>query len=64
MNKNNAHLPRLDRLFQAISKDPRKVKTAIMLLDTLAAISLSGNLEKLGLQATAGRRFLDSVLED
>ena len=64
MEKSNSHLPRLDRLARTISKDPSKVKETIMLLDALVEIALSGNIEGLGLQATAGRRFLEKNLED
>jgi len=64
MDNNDSHLPRIDRLARTISKDPSKVKETIMLLDALVEIALSGNIEGLGLQATAGRRFLEKNLED
>ena len=64
MDKNNSHLTRVDRLARTISKDPSKVKEALSLLDGLVEISLSGNIEGLGIQATAGRRFLSKNLED
>ena len=64
MDNNDSHLPRLDRLARTISKDPSKVKAVIALLDGLVEIALSGNLERLGLQATAGRKFLSKHLED
>lgn len=62
MDKN--HLPRVDRLFHAIAKDPRKIKQLIVILDGLVELSLSGNIEGLGIQATAGRRFLSENLGD
>ena len=64
MDKTTSHLPRIDRLFRSIGRDPRRVKETIMLLDALINISLSGDIEKLEKQATAGRRFLEKNLED
>ena len=61
---NISHFTKIDRLARTISKDPSKVKETIALLDGLVEISLSGNLEGLGKQATAGRRFLKKNLED
>ena len=60
---NISHFTKIDRLARTISKDPSKVKETIALLDGLVEISLSGNLEGLGTQATAGRRFLKKNLE-
>ena len=64
MNKNDSHLPRLDRLARTISKDPSKVKEALSLLDGLIKITMSGDTEGLKVQATACRDFLEKNLED
>ena len=61
---NISHFTKIDRLARTISKDPSKVRELIILMDGLVEISLSGNIEGLGMQATAGRRFLDKNLED